>query len=65
MVIAPVPGYLEDYSGSVCIPGGAAAFRYEGGVYTVTLPDGLPAVLHLPDGTRKAVSGGTHRFSLK
>ena len=65
VVIAPVPGYLEDYSGCVCIPGGAAAFRYEGGVYTVTLPDGLPAVLHLPDGTRKAVSGGTHRFSLK
>ena len=65
VVIAPVPGYLDDYSGCVCIPGGAAVFRYEGGVYTVTLPDGLPAVLHLPDGTQKTVSGGTHRFSLK
>ncbi len=40
VVVDPAPGYLEDYSGCVCVPGGTAQFRYENGRYTAILPDG-------------------------
>lgn len=40
VVVAPTPGYLKDYSGCVCVPGGVVIFRYENGRYTAVLPDG-------------------------
>lgn len=65
VVIAPVPGYLESFSGHVCIPGGAATFRNKSCVYTVTLPNDCPAVLRFPDGSQETVIGGTHQIQLK
>jgi len=40
VVVDPTPGYLKDYSGCVCVPGGVVQFRYENGRYTAVLPDG-------------------------
>lgn len=40
VVVSPVPGYLEDYSGAVCVPGGVVEFQYKDGGYTAVLPDG-------------------------
>lgn len=64
IVIAPVPGYLTDFRGCTCVPGGKAEFESKQGVYSVTLPAGCPATLRFPDGTSKTVSGGTHQMKL-
>lgn len=60
VVVSPVPGYLKELSGTVCVPGGTAQFRYANGAYTVTLPAGTNAILRRPDGKEIPLSEGTH-----
>lgn len=59
VIVSPVAGYLKEYSGEVCVPGGVAQFRFADGTYTVTLPVGTDAIYRRSDGSERLLAGGT------
>ena len=59
VIVCPVAGYLKEYSGDVCVPGGIARFCFTEGKYTVTLPAGTEAIYRSFDGSERTLTGGT------
>ena len=64
VIITPFSGYLKDFSGTICIPGGTANFTYTDQVYTITLSTGTEATLYDPDGNHQKLTGA-HTYSVQ
>ena len=64
VIITPFSGYLKDFSGTICIPGGTAKFTYTDQVYTITLSTGTEATLYDPDGNHQKLTGA-HTYSVQ
>lgn len=63
IVVSPVLGYLKEYSGAVCVPGGIAQFCVADGAYCVTLPSGTDGIYRDLQGNERSLCGGVaHRI---